>query len=539
MTDGGQDGRLTLFTGALAVLLALWLPVKYEEYRGLEEVFTLFSLWAGLLYTVALHSRRTTGHRISLFPVLQAFMAVTGYTVLLEGAFILAVFLGCLVYGARIGYGTGRNLLESTRFSLTSLVSLRLAAVILHPLRDRILAGYPQAAIGLAATVCMVILFNWMVSVVIDTRASRRILGSIIPNMRSMVYPLLLVPFMIPAALEESMLTGNGWPWAIPVGVLAIMAVQSGITVLLDRARFSYSRCSFLEDEMGRHTRILLKTETPIAALRILSTFWFRASSPLFLRMTWRNVSFIIPTGAEPPSEEPLILVGEAGLRMEVWPTVSTPLDPERLEIFIAQTETVLTNLELRKRVGREGWQCLEAMVYSLDMTDRRQTGYSRRVADTTRRLGRRMGIQPSGLEDLEMAAMLHLAASMLAKAEEDWQETFSSVPARAQFQLPSVIVNGIRHMTENFDGTGSPDGLRGNAIPLVSRILRVASAFVTERERSSTKASLLELERRSGTIFDPVIVESLESMVREEAEGSSPEPRTPETGTVRKALGG
>ena len=101
------------------------------------------------------------------------------------------------------------------------------------------------------------------------------------------------------------------------------------------------------------------------------------------------------------------------------------------------------------------------------------------------------------------------------------------------------MIVNGIRHMTENFDGTGSPDGLRGNAIPLVSRILRVASTFVTERERSSTKASLLELERRSGTIFDPVIVESLESMVREEAEGSSPEPRTPETGTVRKALGG
>ncbi len=517
MTERRFESTLTPFTGALAVLLALWLPVSYTSYTGVEEVLSLFSLWLGLLYTAAMYSRRTAGHQISLFPLLQAFMAVTGYTLLQEGAFVLAAFLGSLAYGARTGMAAGRNLLESIRFTLASLLSLRLAEVILRPVRDQILEGYASAGAVLAIAVCLIVLFNWLVRLVIDAGKPSDILSGLSANLKSILYPILFIPLMIPAALEMVALHNDAWPWTTFIGVLAILAVQTGISVLLDRARFSYSRCLFLEDEMSRQARILSEIETPIAALRALTAFWFKAAAPLAIRVTWGNTSIQNPTGMELPSTEPLRLLGDAGLRMEVWPTTRTPLDAQRLDIFINQTETVLTNLELRKRVGREGWQCLEAMVYSLDMTDRRQTGYSRRVADMARRLGKRLGIQSSGLEDIEMAAMLHLAASMLEKAEEDWQETFSAVPARAHFKLPPVIVSGIRHTTENYDGTGTPDGLRGDVIPLVSRILRVASAYVIGLEDQSLDSTLLDIQRRTHSIYDPCIVEMLEVILREE----------------------
>jgi HD-GYP domain-containing protein (c-di-GMP phosphodiesterase class II) len=70
--------------------------------------------------------------------------------------------------------------------------------------------------------------------------------------------------------------------------------------------------------------------------------------------------------------------------------------------------------------------------------------------------------------------------------------------------------------MTENVDGSGRPDGLKGDAIPLLARVLRVADDYVTERERSGPEEALAGLRRRAGTIYDA----SLVSLVRGLAEG-------------------
>jgi diguanylate cyclase (GGDEF)-like protein/putative nucleotidyltransferase with HDIG domain len=73
-----------------------------------------------------------------------------------------------------------------------------------------------------------------------------------------------------------------------------------------------------------------------------------------------------------------------------------------------------------------------------------------------------------------------------------------------------------IRHSHENWDGTGYPDGLRGEAIPLGSRMLHVASAFAamtgrrTYRNTVSAEEALVELERCAGRQFDPRCVEAL-----------------------------
>ena len=98
-------------------------------------------------------------------------------------------------------------------------------------------------------------------------------------------------------------------------------------------------------------------------------------------------------------------------------------------------------------------------------------------------------------------------------KAEEDWQEVFPSGPTRTQFQLPPEVVKGIRHMTENYDGTGRPEGLSGKSIPLISRILSVASSFVAGSSNQSAESAMLEIRRRSGLIYDPDLVEVMGSI--------------------------
>jgi HD-GYP domain-containing protein (c-di-GMP phosphodiesterase class II) len=74
-----------------------------------------------------------------------------------------------------------------------------------------------------------------------------------------------------------------------------------------------------------------------------------------------------------------------------------------------------------------------------------------------------------------------------------------------------------VLHHHEHWDGTGYPDGLAGEAIPLGSRIVLVADAFdaiTTDRSYQPAfgqEEALAELRRRSGSQFDPSIVAALE----------------------------
>jgi HD-GYP domain-containing protein (c-di-GMP phosphodiesterase class II) len=81
-----------------------------------------------------------------------------------------------------------------------------------------------------------------------------------------------------------------------------------------------------------------------------------------------------------------------------------------------------------------------------------------------------------------------------------------------------------ILHHHESFDGTGYPDGLKGDQIPLMSRILAVADtydAMTSDRPYRSamSKADAIEeLQRCVGTNFDPVVVETFLKVLDERA---------------------
>jgi HD-GYP domain-containing protein (c-di-GMP phosphodiesterase class II) len=78
-------------------------------------------------------------------------------------------------------------------------------------------------------------------------------------------------------------------------------------------------------------------------------------------------------------------------------------------------------------------------------------------------------------------------------------------------------VEEGVLHHHEHWDGSGYPDGLVGEEIPLGARIILVADAFeaITAdrpyRAAQSAEAALAELRDKAGTQFDPAVVEALE----------------------------
>lgn len=92
---------------------------------------------------------------------------------------------------------------------------------------------------------------------------------------------------------------------------------------------------------------------------------------------------------------------------------------------------------------------------------------------------------------------------------------------------FPRMIVLGVRHHHEWYNGWGYPDGLSGVAIPLVARLLAVADAFVSItsdrpfRQGCSPAEALEEIVGYAGVQFDPWIVPALEKIVTQKKHAS------------------
>jgi HD-GYP domain-containing protein (c-di-GMP phosphodiesterase class II) len=91
-------------------------------------------------------------------------------------------------------------------------------------------------------------------------------------------------------------------------------------------------------------------------------------------------------------------------------------------------------------------------------------------------------------------------------------------------------VYHAVRHHHEWFDGSGYPDGLSGEEIPLISRILLVTDAFdaMTSdrpyRAATSEEEAIAELRRCAGTQFDPNVVEAFLRVLARSLRRQSPE---------------
>jgi diguanylate cyclase (GGDEF)-like protein len=168
------------------------------------------------------------------------------------------------------------------------------------------------------------------------------------------------------------------------------------------------------------------------------------------------------------------------------------------------------------------------ALAATVDTRDRLTHNHSKQVHDYAIAIGEGLGLDPLEINRLGTCALLHdigkigISDEILHKQEKltdmEW-EVIKAHPALGASIISHSIqlapsIAGILHHHEKYDGKGYPDGLKGEEIPLESRIITVADSFAamtSSRIYSKTlsfEAGIEELKRESGKQFDPKIVE-------------------------------
>jgi HAMP domain-containing protein len=194
-----------------------------------------------------------------------------------------------------------------------------------------------------------------------------------------------------------------------------------------------------------------------------------------------------------------------------------------------AQLGIGLTNARLLEEIDRANWEMVEALSRAIDAKSPWTAGHSTRVTMVGLAIGRRLGLDDRQLESIHRSGLLHDIGKLgipveildkpgLLTAEEmDIMKQHPAIGARivAPISAYADVTAAVRHHHEHYDGSGYPDGLAGEVIPLIARIFAVADVFDAlasprpYREAWTPEQVLEHIVGGAGTQFDPRVVEA------------------------------
>ena len=222
-----------------------------------------------------------------------------------------------------------------------------------------------------------------------------------------------------------------------------------------------------------------------------------------------------------------LLLIGQIGL---VSCVVIPPILLLAVIVYRSYKRHVAESLRRLDDLMQVHLSTVEALALAIDAKDPHTQGHTRRVQAYALELARRMRIPRQELEAVRAAALLHdigklaIPDHLLHKPGRLSEMEFQKVKAHpsvaadilANVRFPYPVLPAIRHHHERWDGSGYPDGLKGEQIPLAARVLSVADAFeaLTSdrawRGAKSHQEACALIEAWSGTQFDPALVSVL-----------------------------
>lgn len=189
------------------------------------------------------------------------------------------------------------------------------------------------------------------------------------------------------------------------------------------------------------------------------------------------------------------------------------------------------------RKLRRTFLSAIDSLVRTLEARDPSTSGHSLRVREYALRLGIRLGLDERSRRRLSLAAKLHdigkvgVSEAILNKPARLTREELALVrdhPVVAERILTPIIRNreilaAIRGHHERYDGLGYPDELRGEAIPLLARVITIADCFdaLTSarayRAALNTEEALTILTEGRASQFDPFLVPHFVAMIRDE----------------------
>jgi diguanylate cyclase (GGDEF)-like protein len=173
-------------------------------------------------------------------------------------------------------------------------------------------------------------------------------------------------------------------------------------------------------------------------------------------------------------------------------------------------------------------YSTVEALANALEAKDEYTSDHARSITDMAVDVGRQLGIEGKALKRLELGALFHdigkigIPSEILLKPgplTDEEREVMKKHPELGEQILKPIgrlqdVLPIVRHCHEHYDGSGYPDGLKAEEIPLESRIILTCDAFdamTTDRpyrERMQIAEACRRLEEAAGGQFDPKLVE-------------------------------
>jgi putative two-component system response regulator len=219
----------------------------------------------------------------------------------------------------------------------------------------------------------------------------------------------------------------------------------------------------------------------------------------------------------------------------QVLISVNRALDKRRLENTNREYQKYLHQLAEERSVETRKlfYSMTQVFIHLLDLKTPFNEGHSRRVAEKARYVARELRMTDDGVRKVYLAALLHDVGTILVEDMLLNKVEALTADERRQIQEKSSLTDEvlrpilddeevlkyIRHKRERYDGTGYPNGLKGNLIPLGARVIAVVEAFdaMTSgrpyRLPRSPAEAIMELHRCAQTHFDPQVVAVFEDL--------------------------
>ena len=209
-----------------------------------------------------------------------------------------------------------------------------------------------------------------------------------------------------------------------------------------------------------------------------------------------------------------------------------TEADLELLAAIGNQAGVALHRVRLLGELERLLFDTIRAIAATIDAKDGYTHRHSERVAALSKRIAAELGLTSEEQETVELSALLHdlgkiaVPDSILNKPEKLTPEEFAEmrkhplhgarILANIQSAAVKAVVPGVQYHHEKWDGTGYPEGLAADKIPLLGRLLGVCDFFDALTSARAYRAPMpvdevvAMIHKGAGTHFDPAIAEAV-----------------------------